>query len=102
LSRRRARWGPRGSTRWPSLFLGGSFIHAGGGVSRSVAQIVGCPNCYANCDNSTVSPILNVADFTCFLKKFAAGDPYANCNVDAVIDVADFTCFIQKFAAGCP
>jgi len=31
--------------------------------------------CYANCDGSTVPPILNVADFTCFLQKFAAGCP---------------------------
>jgi hypothetical protein len=29
--------------------------------------------CYANCDGSTTEPILNVADFTCFLSKFAAG-----------------------------
>jgi hypothetical protein len=29
--------------------------------------------CYANCDHSTTSPVLNVADFTCFLQKFAAG-----------------------------
>ena len=29
--------------------------------------------CYANCDLSTVAPILNVNDFICFLNKFAAG-----------------------------
>jgi autotransporter-associated beta strand protein len=61
--------------------------------------------CYANCDGSTIAPILNVADFTCFLQKFAAADPYANCDhstVPPVLNVADFTCFLQKFAAGCP
>jgi hypothetical protein len=63
------------------------------------------PPCYANCDGSTVAPILNVGDFTCFLQKFAAGDPYANCDastVAPVLNVGDFTCFLQKFAAGCP
>jgi uncharacterized membrane protein len=61
--------------------------------------------CYANCDGSTQPPILNVADFTCFLQKFAAGDPYANCDGSTqppVLNVADFTCFLQAFAAGCP
>jgi hypothetical protein len=61
--------------------------------------------CYANCDNSTTSPVLNVADFTCFLQKFAAVDPYANCDGSTqapTLNVADFTCFLQKFAAGCP
>jgi hypothetical protein len=62
------------------------------------------PACYANCDGSTTEPILNVADFTCFLSKFAAGDPYANCDgstTEPILNVADFTCFLSKFAAGC-
>ena len=29
--------------------------------------------CYANCDQSTIAPILNINDFQCFLNKFAAG-----------------------------
>jgi hypothetical protein len=61
--------------------------------------------CYANCDGSTTAPVLNVADFTCFLQKFAAADPYANCDQSTappVLNVADFTCFLTKFAAGCP
>jgi hypothetical protein len=60
--------------------------------------------CYANCDGSTAEPILNIADFTCFLTKFAAGDPYANCDGSTTaptLNVADFTCFLTKFAAGC-
>jgi hypothetical protein len=60
--------------------------------------------CYPNCDGSTTAPILNVADFTCFLTKFAAGDPYANCDgstVPPVLNIADFSCFLQQFAAGC-
>ena len=31
--------------------------------------------CYANCDSSTLAPILNVNDFTCFLSRYAAGCP---------------------------
>ena len=61
--------------------------------------------CYANCDESTTQPVLNVADFTCFLQRFAAGESYANCDESTsppVLNVADFTCFLQSFAAGCP
>ena len=61
--------------------------------------------CYPNCDQSTAPPALNVADFTCFLQKFAAADPWANCDNSTqppTLNVADFTCFLQKFAAGCP
>ncbi|MFN0134440.1 MAG: immunoglobulin domain-containing protein [Phycisphaerales bacterium] len=62
------------------------------------------PSCYANCDGSTATPILNVNDFTCFLNKFAAGDPTANCDGSTsapTLNVNDFTCFLNAFAAGC-
>jgi hypothetical protein len=78
-------------------------------ISAVRAQIEGspaCPSaCYANCDGSTVAPVLNVGDFTCFLQRFAAGDSYANCDnstTPPVLNVGDFTCFLQRFAAGCP
>ena len=61
--------------------------------------------CYANCDCSSTAPTLNVADFTCFLQRFAAANPSANCDLSTtspVLNVADFTCFLQRFAAGCP
>jgi hypothetical protein len=77
----------------------------GGGVAAKAAAWVGCPNCYANCDLSTAGPKLNIADFVCFLQKFAANDPYANCDNSSAapaINIADFQCFLQKFAAGCP
>jgi hypothetical protein len=60
--------------------------------------------CYANCDNSTTAPVLNVADFSCFLNAFAAGSSYANCDNSTtapVLNVADFSCFLNRFAAGC-
>jgi hypothetical protein len=75
-----------------------------GDFAFSLCGTTSTPPCYANCDGSTTPPILNVADFTCFLTKFAAGDPYANCDgstTPPVLNVADFTCFLTKFAAGC-
>jgi hypothetical protein len=60
--------------------------------------------CYPNCDASTTPPILNVADFSCFLNSFAAGQSYANCDgstTPPVLNVADFSCFLNAFAAGC-
>jgi hypothetical protein len=62
-------------------------------------------DCYANCDDSTVPPLLNVNDFICFQAMFAANDPQANCDestTQPVLTVNDFICFQGKFAAGCP
>jgi hypothetical protein len=61
--------------------------------------------CYANCDESTLAPALNIADFVCFQQRFAAGSPYANCDGSTsvpTLDLNDFVCFIQRYAAGCP
>jgi hypothetical protein len=61
--------------------------------------------CYANCDASTVAPILNVQDFGCFLTRFSSGDSYANCDgstTPPVLNVQDFGCFLTRFSAGCP
>jgi hypothetical protein len=61
--------------------------------------------CYANCDGSTATPILNVQDFACFLNAFAAGASYANCDNSTaapMLNVQDFACFLNRFAAGCP
>jgi hypothetical protein len=81
---------------WGPIFLADNMIVTPGG---------GPPACYANCDGSTVTPVLNVNDFVCFQNKFAAGDPYANCDhstATPVLNVNDFVCFQAKFAAGCP
>jgi len=89
--------------RGDSLFICGGIFGAGGGTGADIVQWVGCRGqCYANCDNSTASPRLNVNDFMCFLDAFARHEPYANCTVDAIINAADFICFMNKFAAGCP
>src|SRR5690606_10157720 len=61
-------------------------IHGGfdGAAVSSETWLLRCqpvaPACYANCDQSTTPPVLNVADFTCFLQRFAAGESYANCD----------------------
>ncbi len=60
--------------------------------------------CYANCDASTVLPVLTANDFQCFLNKFASGDPYANCDgstVPPVLTANDFQCFLNAYATGC-
>jgi hypothetical protein len=87
-----------------SVFVGGVFIDIGGEPASHLARVPACA-CYANCDGSTVPPVLNIADYFCFLQRFAAGDPYANCDgsiIPPILNVADFTCFQQRFAAGCP
>jgi hypothetical protein len=70
--------------------------------------------CYANCDGSTVEPVLNVDDFTCFINEYASAQglpheqqitAYANCDGSTtapVLNVDDFTCFINSYALGCP
>jgi hypothetical protein len=87
------------------IWTAGFWTLPDGVTSFTLAERLGGGGCYANCDGSTTEPILNVADFTCFLGKFAAGDPYANCDgstTEPILNVADFTCFLNKFAAGCP
>jgi hypothetical protein len=63
------------------------------------------PVCYANCDASTVPPVLTANDFQCFLNRYAAGDSYANCDgstVPPTLNANDFQCFLNAYAAGCP
>src|SRR5690606_12575391 len=101
----------------PGLYLGGWFMMMDGQQSPHFARW-GCvteppPPCYANCDSSTVQPVLNVDDFTCFINNFAAAqslpheqqiEHYANCDGSTIapaLNVDDFTCFINEFAAGC-
>ena len=85
---------------------GRTFVGLGTFQGQERGFIVSIPGatCYANCDASTTQPVLNVADFTCFLQRYAAGDSYANCDgstTSPVLNVADFTCFLQRYAAGC-
>ncbi|MEX2217816.1 MAG: choice-of-anchor B family protein [Phycisphaerales bacterium] len=75
------------------------------GIDAFVVTSAACEFCYANCDGSLVAPALNVADFSCFLTRFAAAEPYANCDgstMAPILNVADFSCFLDRFASGCP
>jgi hypothetical protein len=82
--------------------IGGAILQLPG---SGIMRITCMPDaCYANCDGSTLSPILNVADFTCFLNKFTSGDTYANCDHSTLapaLNISDFTCFLNAFGAGC-
>jgi streptogramin lyase len=75
------------------------------GSGTGLLGIIAAPGpapCYANCDASTNTPVLNVNDFVCFQTAFAAAQPYADCNHDSALNVNDFVCFQTAFAAGCP
>jgi hypothetical protein len=92
--------GPQVATGQLGLFKPGA-VAAVGVVTRAPAGAA----CYANCDQSTQEPVLNVLDFNCFIDHFAAGDSYANCDAsttEPALTVLDFGCFINRFAAGCP
>jgi len=76
-----------------------------GTVGSNAATLTLTPPCYANCDGSTLAPVLNAADFVCFLGRFRAADPRANCDGSTtapILGVADFVCFLDAFRAGCP
>jgi hypothetical protein len=82
-------------------FMSGGQFELGGGFWYGVLAQA---SCYANCDNSTVPPILNANDFQCFLNAYAAGLAYANCDgstVPPVLNANDFQCFLNAYAAGC-
>jgi len=99
--------GTASTVKWTALQGSVYYIRIGGapGATGTGTITAGCTFCYANCDISNFIPILNVADFTCFLQRYAANDPYANCDgstLEPVLNVADFTCFLQKYANFCP
>jgi hypothetical protein len=92
------------ASRPDGLWAGGSFSTLSGAVTPGVALLRVFP-CYGNCDCSAGAPPLNVADFTCFLQRFLAGDERANCDGSSTppaLNVADFACFLREFARGCP
>lgn len=69
-----------------------------------LARLPDPATCYANCDNSTVQPVINALDFSCFLNRFSAGDTYANCDgstVPPALNIIDFGCFLNRYASGC-
>jgi glucose/arabinose dehydrogenase len=60
--------------------------------------------CPADCDQAMREPRLTANDFVCFLNRFAAGHPYANCTGNTqppLLTTQDFSCYLDRFAAGC-
>ncbi len=86
----------------PAIGRDGTLVLAGtGGVK---AYRTPHPTCYANCDQSTSTPVLTANDFQCFLNKYAAGDTAANCDGSTsapLLTANDFQCFLNAYAAGC-
>jgi hypothetical protein len=88
----------------PLITPNGKMIVALGAVPGYSGNVALVKLCYANCDDSPGPSPLNIADFVCFVQRFASGDSYANCDhstTPPVLNVIDFTCFLQKYAAGC-
>ena len=84
-------WGVGFGSRWTADAAGITGGNANFLVTNLVVQTT---TCYANCDSSTIAPVLNVNDFTCFLNRYAAGDSYANCDASTIVptlNVNDFT-----------
>lgn len=81
-------------------------------VSLDNIRINGVTPCYANCDSSTVAPVLNALDFQCFLQRFNQGlalpaanqvVAYGNCDgstVPPVLNALDFSCYLVKYREG--
>jgi hypothetical protein len=57
--------------------------------------------CYANCDGSTILPVLTANDFLCFLNAYSNQQPYANCDGIGGLTANDFLCFMSMYASGC-
>lgn len=71
-----------------------------------VCEIQVIDDCYADCDASSGSHILDIFDFLCFQNHFANQHGYA-CDCDttsgpALCDIFDFLCFQNRFVTGCP
>lgn len=85
------------------LWISGPFFTVATYVSTGLAKWTDGP--YANCDGSTLPPVLSALDFACFLDRYRANDPYANCDGSTaapVFNALDFSCFFQRYRAGCP
>ncbi|MFN0131478.1 MAG: GC-type dockerin domain-anchored protein [Phycisphaerales bacterium] len=84
--------------------VGMSSLPGGSNSHGKLVVSLGGPPCYANCDQSTAAPVLNVNDFQCFLNLFAIGSSAANCDQSTsppILNIIDFLCFMNAYASGC-
>ncbi|MBL9031987.1 MAG: hypothetical protein JNM80_09805 [Phycisphaerae bacterium] len=75
----------------------GSFISFSSSYNHGVA----ISTCYANCDNSYSQPVITPADLTCWLERFNAGDPGADCDGNGVLNSNDYECYLALYNLGC-
>ncbi len=74
-------------------------------ITLDVAASESPHNCYADCNRSTGSGVLDIFDFLCFQHAFVSQREYA-CDCDTsggtgVCDIFDFLCFQNAFVNGC-
>ncbi len=83
----------------PSLFVGGSFLTAGGISSGNFGQWNPCrERCYADYDGDS---LVNGVDFNEFVADFVAGAAAADIDHNGFVNGDDFDSFVAAFAAGC-
>lgn len=86
---------------------GKTIVGVASGVPGQRAWIARLPvvPCLANCDNSSVAPVLNAMDFQCFINQYTMGSTMANCDGSTgtpMLTAMDFMCFMNRYQAGCP
>jgi hypothetical protein len=77
----------------------------GDGVFRADVGAFETRQCPVNLDCSTGAPLLDTGDLLAFIELFRAHDGRANCDgstIPPMLNVLDFNCFLNRFAAGCP
>jgi len=87
----------------PALYVGGSFLTAGGSPSANIARW-GCagetaPMCPADFDSNN---LIEVTDIFAFLSDWFADRPAADFDNNGVREVADIFAFLAAWFAGCP
>jgi putative pyrroloquinoline-quinone binding quinoprotein len=88
-------------TATPELVITGGIVQTGGRTFPGLAVFAFAP-CIADFSGDC---LLNVNDFIGFQNAYASGDPAANCDgstLPPILNVNDFLCFLTRFSQGCP
>jgi hypothetical protein len=87
--------------RQPSHPLGQLGPILQGSVGRVFVEGVVGATCYANCDQSSGTPLLTANDFQCFLTNYVNATSYADCDGVGGLTANDFQCFLTRYTTGC-
>ena len=95
----------RGPFTLPAVSILPTVVENYAGFMR-MAHEIASDWCYADCDRTTGTGVLDIFDFLCFQNSFVGGDPegYAcSCAKGGtpVCDIFDFLCFQNAFVGGC-